>query len=61
MEIIVSLIYTQKSVKYNDEVSKWSGDSMNKVNIGHPALSKYHQALGFMPINDSISLPDHDF
>ena len=34
---------------------------MNKVNIGPPALSMYHQALGFMPINDSIRLPDHDF
>lgn len=47
--------------KHADNVATVSADDMNKVNIGVPAVSRYHQLRHFFLSGDSPDLPDHDF
>jgi len=49
------------ATKYQKETVQYSGDTMNKVLMGPPAVSRYHQPNGFMPVMDSTNQPDHDF
>ena len=47
--------------KHDDKVAVMSADDMNKVNIGVPAVSRYHQLRHFFMSGDDPNLPDHDF
>ena len=38
-----------------------SGDDMNIIQVGRPAVSRYHQIRGFFPEGFSPNLPVHDF
>ena len=34
---------------------------MNKLKVGPPAVSRYHQISRFFPSDDKSNVPDHDF
>ena len=38
-----------------------SGDDMNIVQVGRPAVSRYHQIKGFYPTGEGPNLAVHDF
>ena len=43
-------------------MSRWcSADDKNKITIGVPAVSRYHQLRLFFPVGDGPNMPDHDF
>ena len=38
-----------------------SGDDMNIIQVGRPAVSRYHQGLGFYPVGEGPNFAVHDF
>ena len=38
-----------------------SGDDMNIIQVGRPAVSRYHQIRGFYPPGESPNFTVHDF
>ena len=54
--------YRQESAQmFSDEVCVFSCDDMNKLKVGPPAVSHYHQISRFFPVEDEPNVPDHDF
>ena len=49
------------SARHSHRVQTVSADDMNKVNIGVPAVSRYHQLRRFFAVADGPNMPDHDF
>ncbi|XP_070555394.1 uncharacterized protein [Ptychodera flava] len=47
--------------KFKDSTTVISCDNMNKVKVGVPAVSRYHQQGRFYPNNDAPDFEDHDF
>ena len=49
--------------KFLNNCSQYSMDSMNKpiISSSCPAVSRFHQPRGYMPIRDGTNHPDHDF
>ena len=43
------------------ETCVFSCDDMNKLKVGPPAVSRYHQISRFFPSDDKPNVPDHDF
>eukprot|EP00117_Sycon_ciliatum_P043397 scpid28652/ scgid31427/ len=41
--------------------ARLSCDDKNKVNVGTPCVSRYHQLQSFFMVGSSPNLPDHDF
>ena len=38
-----------------------SGDDMNIIQVGRPAVSRYHQVVGFYPVGEGPNFAVHDF
>ena len=61
------LHYTQAQVQYVNEIFQFFGctrisaDDKNKVNVGTPAVSRYHQISAFFMVDDAPNQLDHDF
>ena len=49
------------SARHSHRFQMVSADDMNKVNIGVPAVSRYHQLRRFFAVADGPNMPDHDF
>ena len=46
---------------FNDDINLISLDDMSKVEVGAPAVSRYHQIRSIFPTNNMSNLPEHDF
>ena len=51
----------EMAAMFADETAVLSCDDMNKVKVGAPAVSRYHQLSRYFEVGDSPNLPDHDF
>lgn len=45
---------------FSDEACLFSCD-INKLKVGPPSVSHYHQISRFFPVEDKPNVPDHDF
>ena len=46
---------------FKDDISIFSMDDMNKIKVGPPAVSRYHQLRRLYSSSDMPNMPDHDF
>ena len=51
----------EMAAMFADKTAVLSCDDINKVKVGAPAVSRYHQLSRYFEIGDSPNLRDHDF